>query len=77
MKWLSKTHNSLKIKLPPQFGDSRTVRKFAWVPTQCDEYTVWLEYYMSNQEYGVVNFAELDWIEIDRKPIEKDEQTYL
>lgn len=57
----------------PQEGDTRTVRRFAWTPVVCGDYTVWLESYDSIQVYrtrprptkaGTLTFAK--WDEIER-----------
>lgn len=44
MKW--------KREQTPQLGDKRKVRKFAFLPKKCNEFTVWLETYESVQEYS-------------------------
>ena len=36
MKWKTKS-------IKPQEGDKRRVRKFAFLPTRCNDYVVWLE----------------------------------
>lgn len=43
MKW--------KHEVQPQLGDIRKVKKFAFLPTKCNEYTVWLETYESVEKY--------------------------
>lgn len=38
----------------PQAGDTRQVRRFAWLPKRCeDEVVVWLVPYVSHQEFSV------------------------
>lgn len=77
MKWMNKPVNPPKVRLPPKFGDKRHVRKFAWFWTRCGDFTVWLEHYISVQEFRTVGFLFGDWVEIQRTVIEKDEKTYL
>jgi hypothetical protein len=57
----------------PKEGDTRTIRKFAWLPTDCGEYRVWLESYESVQKYKKMaqlgeghGFWALEWVEIER-----------
>ena len=49
----------------PKANSERTVRKFAWTPTQLDdEYSpvVWLEYYYERQVYGYNSYlAQNKW----------------
>ena len=61
----------------PQEGDTRTVRRFAWTPVVCGDYTVWLETYESIQVYrtrprattlGTLTFA--GWDEIETRYLE-------
>jgi hypothetical protein len=70
MKWKTK-------KYIPEEGHLRTVRKFAFLPTTCGPYTVWLETYESEQKYTkVVEFCEsvpgpiLEWVEYKRNYLE-------
>jgi hypothetical protein len=37
--------------IPPQAGDRRTLRRFAWWPTRIDDTWVWLEHYTEILEY--------------------------
>jgi hypothetical protein len=39
----------------PKYGDKRTVKKFAWLPVECDNDTtcVWFEYYDEEQVFHV------------------------
>ena len=70
MKWKNKTDVPLE-------GHRRRVRKFAFLPTRCKHYTVWLESYESHQEYvRVVDCMDLipipgyEWIEFERNHLE-------
>lgn len=64
MKWKT-------VKRVPEELDTRTVRKFAWLPKQCEGgLTVWLETYDSFQVYKRVlksefshAWFELEWVE--------------
>lgn len=59
MKWKTNTYK-------PQKGDTRIVRKFAWLPKKCEGgYTVWLETYDSHQTYQWGQFT-LEWVEDKR-----------
>jgi predicted SnoaL-like aldol condensation-catalyzing enzyme len=50
-----------KIKKPPSDGEFRTVQVFAWLPTQVENNTVWLETYGIREDRidGV-------WVEISK-----------
>ena len=50
MKWKT-------VKPVPKHGEVRTRHKFAWWPTDVEEYTVWLETYQVNEI----------WIEYDKR----------
>ena len=70
MKWLAKQYK-------PTEGQKRRVRKFAFLPTRCNDYVVWLETYESHQEYvRVVDCMDLipipgyEWIEFERNHLE-------
>lgn len=52
----------------PSIGDTRTVRKFAWLPTIIDQYIVWLETFETIERYiwttGPKSTAILKWTEV-------------
>ena len=59
MKW-KKEH--------PKKGDRKIVRRFAWIPTEVEDHTVWLETYQTEVIYGsdvsMLGFnwqEEIDW----------------
>lgn len=54
MKWLNP-------KPIPILGQQRRVAKFAWLPIQVEKYRVWLEFYVSVQEWSP------KWMEVDRE----------
>jgi hypothetical protein len=61
----------------PSILDMRNVKKFAWFPVYCKDHVVWLESYISIQQYqcdirlyhGLNRITERAWKEIDRKEI--------
>ena len=59
----------------PMLGDTRTIRKFAWFPVCCEDYVVWLESYLSVQQYQRSDelcydgYSYYRWNEIDRREI--------
>jgi hypothetical protein len=55
----------------PILGDTRTIRRFAWLPVYCKDHIVWFEDYESVQKYSFVETLQRtpDWVEIDRKEI--------
>ena len=62
-----------KIKTPPKEGDWRYRHKFAWFPTQVENYVVWLETFFVKERYlpvAVIDeriiHQELQWVEYDR-----------
>ena len=71
MKWLAKQYK-------PTEGQKRRVRKFAFLPTRCNDYVVWLETYESHQEYkamtqfsdGAIPIKSLEWVEFERNHLE-------
>lgn len=61
----------------PQEGDIRRIKKFAFLPTKVNDYTVWLEMYGVTQEYkalatfdGTFVAAELHWVETSRRTLD-------
>ena len=51
----------------PRKGDLRKVRKFAWLPTECDEgVTVWLELYTAVEEFQM-GFEDCGWRTVRRE----------
>ncbi len=40
-----------KTKVDPKVGDITVKKKFALFPTEVNEYTIWLEYYIVKYEY--------------------------
>ncbi len=44
MKWKT-------VKPVPKYGDIRTRRVFAWLPTEVEDHTVWLEQYQVTEKY--------------------------
>ena len=70
MKWLAKQYK-------PTEGQKRRVRKFAFLPTRCNDYVVWLETYESHQEYmevvdvlDLIPIPSMEWIEFERNHLE-------
>lgn len=71
MKWKTNKHI-------PKEGDVRRVRKFAFLPKDCEGgNTVWLETYESVQKYKKMaqlseghGFWSLEWVEIYRDSLE-------
>lgn len=62
MKW--------KAKTIPKIGDTRKVRKFAFLPKKCSEYTVWLETYESFQRLEPKYIGQKEkWVEIERREL--------
>ena len=62
MKWLVK-------KETPKHGDERCVARFAWIPVQIDEYyKVWLEYYLSTEEFIKPRYSDSPgwWVSIKK-----------
>ncbi len=69
MKWKT-------TRYVPKENDTRIVRKFAFLPTECNGgYTVWLETYDSMQKYKVKSrfshlgrfiVKESKWVETER-----------
>ena len=66
MKWISN-------KPIPKIGDTREKFPFAWLPTQVDQYIVWLERYWIKEK--LVMLSQIDegesrpiecWVEIER-----------
>lgn len=62
-----------KIKAPPKQGDWRYRHKFAFFPTQVENYMVWLETFYIKERYievGVFDegniHCEMQWVEYDR-----------
>ena len=62
-----------KIEAPPKEGDWRRLTVFAWLPTQVEDYMVWLEtYYIKEQLIAVADLdegfvhRELQWVEYER-----------
>ena len=61
----------------PEFkvGDTRRVSRFAFWPTEVEDYTVWLEFYISVEEMKNVDrhcefgklYSELKWVEFSRE----------
>ena len=43
----------------PEPGTTRTVAKFAWLPTQIEQYTVWLEFYSATFIFDGKEWAEI------------------
>jgi hypothetical protein len=61
MKW--------KVKPEPDFGDMKTVTKYAWIPTKLDtpmNTYVWLEFYEATYYFRLCHFGHVDW-SLDRK----------
>lgn len=60
-------------KIEPKEGDVRTRQKFAWFPTQVEDYTVWLEFYIVKEQYKTVAvideghfYPEMRWVIQDK-----------
>jgi len=64
MKW--------KHRIPRQ-KETRTIRKFAWFPTQIKDMRIWLEYYYEDQtwHYGKLSGYSY-WWKGERKLINED-----
>lgn len=43
MRWM--------IRQEPTDGETRSRKKFAWLPTRIGKYTVWLEFYFVQERY--------------------------
>ncbi len=66
----------------PKEGDTRYIRKFAWLPTIINNYKVWLETYGVTQEYKAIphklwkNYREMvtvhryEWVDIRRETLD-------
>jgi len=61
-------------KIETKEGDFRTRRKFAWFPTQVEDYTVWFEFYIVKEQYKTVAvleeghfYPELRWVIQDKQ----------
>ena len=70
MKWKT-------TRYKPEEGHLRRVNKFAFLPTNCGFYTIWLEFYESKQRYEkVVVFddsgpqPQMKWVEYERNLLE-------
>lgn len=66
MKWLNP-------KPKPVIGDIRGRFPFAWLPTQVDQYIVWLERYWIKEQLTMISqidegevYPVEGWVEIDR-----------
>ncbi len=57
MKWKIET---------PALGSKRTVRKFAWLPTEVEGHKVWLETFQTTEEYVTVRqgLTTQCWVEV-------------
>jgi len=65
-----------KTKLSPQNGDKRTITKFAWLPVEVGNKTIWLEKYKEHQlyvhEYGQYTYyVTSQWYVIERELFKK------
>lgn len=64
MKW------KMTDKMPPKGGDIRTVRRFAWKPTQIGRYTVWLERFEIELRYFQPESGNAGWwSEVERRTL--------
>lgn len=67
------------LQKAPQDGETRIVRKFAFIPTEVGQHIIWLEFYDSHQtyhadldetnaDYWVIGGAHNGWVEQYREP---------
>jgi hypothetical protein len=67
----------LKAKIQPTRGDSRAVRKFAWLPTSISGVgKIWLEHYLEHQTY-VKDGGNLVWAYFGNRERIKGEMTVV
>lgn len=57
------------IPKKPVTGETRTTKKFAWIPTEVPGYTIWLEYYIQ-----VERFSRLDGWYVDSVRLIEEEK---
>lgn len=50
------------LKPKPKHGDTRIVKRFAWLPVEVEEQFVWLERYSSHQKYTQAFYIDKEGI---------------
>ena len=58
MKWKIRKPNVKPIPSEPNIGDTKVIKKFAWLPIKHKDYRYWLQFYQEVYEWKTFDYWE-------------------